>query len=129
MCVARNPARLWPEYCLNDKGSRAARAIQQLVQAMAAITEVARSGEMRNGTSHTVEMIRELADFERELDQVDITPQDLLRDGFGTNPRFHASIAECDGQPAACTLYFFTPVVMPPQTVRRGFVCARPVSR
>jgi GNAT superfamily N-acetyltransferase len=55
-----------------------------------------------------VEMIRELAEFEHELEQVDATPQDLLRDGFSTNPRFHAFIAECDGQPAAYALYFFT---------------------
>jgi len=55
-----------------------------------------------------VEMIRELADFERELDQVDITPDDLVRDGFGENPSFHAFVAEWDGQPAAYILYFFT---------------------
>src|ERR1700719_4132027 len=55
-----------------------------------------------------VDMIRELADFEHELEQVDATPQDLLRDGFGANPRFCASIAEWDGQPAAYALYFFT---------------------
>jgi hypothetical protein len=30
-----------------------------------------------------VDMIRELAEFERELDQVEITPEDLIRDGFG----------------------------------------------
>ena len=55
-----------------------------------------------------VEMIRELADFERELDQVDITPDDLERDGFGKSPSFHAFVAEWDGQPAAYILYFFT---------------------
>jgi GNAT superfamily N-acetyltransferase len=55
-----------------------------------------------------VEMIRELADFERELDHVDITPDDLVRDGFGLNPSFHAFVAEWDGQPAAYILYFFT---------------------
>jgi len=44
-----------------------------------------------------VDMIRELADFERELDQVDATPDDLVRDGFGENPRFHSFIAEWDG--------------------------------
>jgi len=54
-----------------------------------------------------VEMIRELADFERALDQVDITPDDLVRDGFGRNPSFHALVAEWDGQPAAYILYFF----------------------
>ena|SRR5277367_894228 len=55
-----------------------------------------------------VEMIRELAGFERELDQVDITPDDLVRDGFGENPSFHALVAEWDGQAAAYILYFFT---------------------
>jgi GNAT superfamily N-acetyltransferase len=55
-----------------------------------------------------VEMIRELADFERELDQVDATPDDLVRDGFGQNPRFHSFIAEWDGQPAGYVFYFFT---------------------
>lgn len=54
-----------------------------------------------------VEMIREFAEFERELDQVDATPEDLLRDGFSANPLFHAFIAEWDGQPAAYALYFF----------------------
>lgn len=55
-----------------------------------------------------VDMIRELAEFEHELDQVRIMPDELLRDGFGASPRFHAFIAEWDSQPAAYALYFFT---------------------
>jgi GNAT superfamily N-acetyltransferase len=55
-----------------------------------------------------VDMIRELADFERELEQVDITPQDLLRDGFGANPSFYACVADWDGKPAGYAVYFFT---------------------
>ena len=55
-----------------------------------------------------VDMIRELADFEHELEQVDATPQDLQRDGFGADPRFFASVAEWNSQPAAYALYFFT---------------------
>ena len=55
-----------------------------------------------------VDMIRELAEFERELDQVEITPEDLLRDGFGEKPRFQALVAEWDDQPAAYAVYFFT---------------------
>ena len=54
-----------------------------------------------------VDMIRELAEFERELDQVDITPEDILRDGFGASPCFQALIAEWEGQPAGSALYFF----------------------
>jgi GNAT superfamily N-acetyltransferase len=53
-------------------------------------------------------MIRELAEFERELDQVDATAEDLVREGFGPNPNFHALIAEWEGQPVGYALYFFT---------------------
>ena len=53
-------------------------------------------------------MIRELAEFEHELDEVDITPEDLLRDGFRSNPCFEGLIAEWGGQAAAYALYFFT---------------------
>jgi len=51
-------------------------------------------------------MIRELADFERELDLCVIKEEDLVRDGFGPNPRFRALIAESDGQPAGYALFF-----------------------
>ena len=51
-------------------------------------------------------MIRELADYERELESVSITEEDLQRDGFAENPRFRALIAEWDGQPAAYALFF-----------------------
>lgn len=53
-------------------------------------------------------MIRELAEFEHELDQVDATPEDIVREGFSANPNFHALIAEWDGQPAGYAVYFFT---------------------
>jgi len=51
-------------------------------------------------------MIRELAEFERELDLCVIEESDLARDGFGANPRFRALIAEWDGQPAGYALWF-----------------------
>jgi GNAT superfamily N-acetyltransferase len=51
-------------------------------------------------------MIRELAEYEHELDQVTITEEDLRRDGFGDNPRFRALIAEWDGQPAGYAVFF-----------------------
>lgn len=52
-------------------------------------------------------MIRELAEFERELDQVDATADDLVCEGFGAKPRFHALIGDWDGRPAAYAVYFF----------------------
>jgi GNAT superfamily N-acetyltransferase len=51
-------------------------------------------------------MIRELAEFERELEFVTIGEEDLTRDGFGENPRFRGLIAEWDGQAAAYALFF-----------------------
>jgi GNAT superfamily N-acetyltransferase len=50
--------------------------------------------------------IRELALYEREPDAVVATEADLLRDGFGTSPRFTALMADLDGQPAGFALYF-----------------------
>jgi GNAT superfamily N-acetyltransferase len=55
-----------------------------------------------------VEMIRELAEYEKELDQVDATAEDLLREGLGVNPHFEALIGEWDGAPVAYAVYFFT---------------------
>ena len=51
-------------------------------------------------------MIRELADYEHELDLATITEEDLARDGFGKNPRFRAVIAAWDEQPAGYALFF-----------------------
>jgi GNAT superfamily N-acetyltransferase len=51
-------------------------------------------------------MIRELAEYEHELELVTISEEDLARDGFGKNPRFRALIAEWDGQPAGYALVF-----------------------
>ena len=52
--------------------------------------------------------IRSLAAFEREPDAVKTTPEDLLRDGFGSQPRFETLIAEMDGAPVGFALFFST---------------------
>jgi GNAT superfamily N-acetyltransferase len=51
-------------------------------------------------------MIRELAEYERELDQVVVTEADLARDGFGREPKFRAAIAEWNRQPAGYAFFF-----------------------
>jgi GNAT superfamily N-acetyltransferase len=51
-------------------------------------------------------MIRELAEFEHQLEWVTIRPEDLARDGFGPHPGFRALIAEWSGEPAAYALFF-----------------------
>jgi GNAT superfamily N-acetyltransferase len=51
-------------------------------------------------------LIWELADFEKEPDEVRTTAADIARDGFGENPKFRSLIAEWDGQPAGFALFF-----------------------
>lgn len=43
-------------------------------------------------------LIKELADFERAPDAVSIQAQDLLEDGFGSDPAFICFVAEYDGK-------------------------------
>jgi GNAT superfamily N-acetyltransferase len=50
--------------------------------------------------------IREFAEFQQALDGVRITEADLLRDGFGPQPRFRALIAEWTGLPAGYAFFF-----------------------
>ena len=52
------------------------------------------------------DFIYELAEYEREQDQVVITEADLVRDGFGPQPKFRALVAEWDGRAAGYALFF-----------------------
>ena len=52
--------------------------------------------------------IKGLAAFEREPDAVQATRDDLLRDGFGKQPKFEVLIAELDGEPVGFALFFPT---------------------
>src|ERR1700722_11102731 len=54
-----------------------------------------------------LELIHELATYEREPQAVAATEADLLRDGFGERPLFHCMIAEEDDVPAGFAFYFF----------------------
>src|SRR5271170_8320438 len=54
-----------------------------------------------------LELIHELATYEREPQSVVATETDLLRDGFGERPLFHCLIAEEDSVPAGFAFYFF----------------------
>lgn len=51
-------------------------------------------------------LIRELAEYEKELDAVEITESQLVRDGFGPAPKFRALIAEWDQQPVGYAFFF-----------------------
>src|SRR5580698_3464102 len=53
-----------------------------------------------------VKLIRELAEYENELDHVLITEADLARDGFGPQPKFRVLLAYWDQDPAGYALFF-----------------------
>lgn len=50
--------------------------------------------------------IRHLAEYEREPRSVEMTEEQLVRDGFGSERYFECLIAEADGQPAGFALFF-----------------------
>jgi GNAT superfamily N-acetyltransferase len=51
-------------------------------------------------------LIRELAEYERELEQVTMTEADLLKHGFGKQAKFRALIVEWNGEVAGYALFF-----------------------
>ena len=52
-------------------------------------------------------LVRELADYEKLLDEAKATPEDFLRELESPNPVIHVLIAEWNGTPAGFALYFF----------------------
>jgi GNAT superfamily N-acetyltransferase len=54
-----------------------------------------------------LQLVRELATYERAPDAVVATEADFLRDGFGHSPSFHVLLAEWNGEPAGFALYFY----------------------
>lgn len=55
-----------------------------------------------------LELIRALATYEKEAKAVVATEADLLRDGFGPEPRFFCLVAEWGGKVAGFAFYFHT---------------------
>lgn len=54
-----------------------------------------------------LDFIRGLAEYERAPEAAVATEADLLRDGFGANPKFRCVIAEWNGEPAGFAFYFY----------------------
>jgi len=54
-----------------------------------------------------LQFIRDLAEYEKLLDQVEATEDDIRRDLFGENPRCFCDIAEAEGQPVGFALWFY----------------------
>ena len=55
-----------------------------------------------------LDFIKGLAAFENELDAVKTTQADLLRDGFGPQPKFEVLVAELAAEPVGFALFFLT---------------------
>ncbi|MES2865118.1 MAG: GNAT family N-acetyltransferase [Bacteroidota bacterium] len=67
--------------------------------------------QIRKGTPNdmpaVLDLITELAIFEKEPDAVVITAEDLVRDGFSENPLFHTFVAQVDNKIIGVALYYY----------------------
>lgn len=61
----------------------------------------------KNDMTSVLELIQELATFEKEPDAVVVTVDDLVRDGFSENPLFQCFVAEVDGEIIGMALYYY----------------------
>ncbi len=53
------------------------------------------------------QFIRDLAEYERSPESAVASQEDLMRDGFGLEPKYRCVIAEWDGTPAGFSLFFY----------------------
>lgn len=54
-----------------------------------------------------LELIQDLADFEKEPEAVVVSIDEIEHDGFGENPLFQTFIAEIDGKVVGMALYYY----------------------
>jgi GNAT superfamily N-acetyltransferase len=54
-----------------------------------------------------LQFVRDLAEYERLLHEVEMTEMDVRRDLFGENPRAFCDIAEHQGEPVGFALWFY----------------------
>ena len=54
-----------------------------------------------------LELIKELAEYENETDQVKTSVKELVQDGFCENPFFNVVFAEVNGKVAGMVLYYY----------------------
>lgn len=61
----------------------------------------------KDDMGEVLELINELAGFEKEPDAVIIDENDLIRDGFGEHPSFQCFVGEIDGKIEGMALVYF----------------------
>ncbi|MBI2280152.1 MAG: GNAT family N-acetyltransferase [Bacteroidetes bacterium] len=59
-----------------------------------------------NDLSAVVELIKELADYEKAAHEVKITTEELERDGFGEHPLYWIILAEADAKIVGMSFYY-----------------------
>lgn len=62
---------------------------------------------MPDDMASVLDLIKELAVYEKEPEAVVVTEADLRRDGFGDNPLFHTFVAEENGVIIGIALYYY----------------------
>lgn len=67
---------------------------------------VIRKGESTD-TPQLLSFIKELAEYEKAADQVEVDVEELTRDGFGEHPLYKFIVAEAEGQIVGIALYYF----------------------
>lgn len=65
-----------------------------------------RKSEIKDAQS-IVDLIKHLAEFEKEPEAAILTKEDIERDGFGSQPLFNAFVAELDGAVIGMALYYY----------------------
>ncbi len=65
-----------------------------------------RQGEERDLGS-VLDLIKELATYEKSLDQVENTVDRMIKDGFGDRPVFGFLVAEVDGKVVGTSIYYY----------------------
>ena len=62
---------------------------------------------IKKDMTSVLELIKELAIFEKEPDAVVVTVNDLVRDGFSENPLFQCFVAEVNNEIIGMALYYY----------------------
>jgi GNAT superfamily N-acetyltransferase len=65
-----------------------------------------RKGEKKD-MGAVLDLIKELATFEKEPDAVEVTVADLENDGFGEDPLFYTFVAEVNSNIVGIALYYY----------------------
>ena len=61
---------------------------------------------LKSDIPQVVELVKELAAYEKAPDEVAVTIEEMELDGFGTNPIFQFFVAEVDGKTVGISLYY-----------------------